>query len=431
LLSLEEWMDVKLLVKQGLSQREIARRTGLSRNTVARLVDQKHPAHYSRPARGSQLDPFKSYLLRRLEEAPLSAVRLREEIGPMGFSGSVDVVRRFLSAHRQEAKALARATVRFETPPGKQAQVDWAHVGSVPDAAGVPVKVYAFTMVLGFSRMLYVEFTTSMELPVLLACHQHAFAFFGGWTEEVLYDNMAQVKLPHSADWHPLFLDFAQHYGFLPRTCRVRRPRTKGKVERAISYLQDSFLLGRTFADLPDLQARGLHWLQHTANVRVHATTQRRPGDLFSEEKLTALATAVPYRLGARRLGKVSAEGYVHLAGSRYSVAPEHVGKEVLIEVVGPDDQRVRVRCGDLVLAEHRRAERPGLCIAAPEHVAAFWQLCMPPDVAAPEAKEPAPPAAPRRQAAPEVATTSLAIYAALADLDGALPASTREAALA
>src|SRR5205814_3487207 len=127
-------------------------------------------------------------------EYQLSSTRLLEEIRPMGYVGSVDVLRRFLKALRAEGRAQAKATVRFETPPGHQAQVDWAYCGSFPDSRGEPVKIYAFVMVLGFSRMLYVEFTTAMDLSTLLACHQQAFEFFGGWPRELLYDNMAQVK---------------------------------------------------------------------------------------------------------------------------------------------------------------------------------------------------------------------------------------------
>jgi transposase len=365
-------MDIKLLLKQGLSQREIARRTGLSRNTVARLAAQPTPRLYSRPAPGSILDPFKPYLRERFEAGPLSAVRLLEEIRPLGYSGGVHLLREFLATLRTEQRRRARATIRFETPPGEQGQVDWCHCGSFAGPLGEPVKVYAFVMVLGFSRMTYVEFTTSMELPELLHGHQAAFTFFGGCPRELLYDNMAQVKLPHSAQWNPLFLDFAQHYGFAPRTCRVRRPRTKGKVERTIGYLQENFLAGRSFADLAELNAQGQHWLEHTANVRVHATTGKRPVDLLPLEQLTPLAEVRPYPLGRRSARKVSAEGVVHLDRSTYSVPPDYVGKTVLVE---EGELQIRIRCDEMIIAEHRKAERPGQQVVAPEHAAALWRL--------------------------------------------------------
>jgi transposase len=371
MLTVEDWMDVKLLLKQGHSQRAAARLTGHSRNTVAKLVALPGGPP-PRKAPSSKLEPYQPYLERRFQECPLSAVRLLEEIRSMGYAGSIDLVRRFLARFRSQQRAVAKATVRFETPPGEQAQVDWCHCGTFADALGNPVKISAFVMVLGFSRMAYVEFTTSMELSELLRCHQHAFAFFGGWPREVLYDNMAQVRLPHSEQWNPLFLDFAQHYGFVPRTCRVRRPRTKGKVERAIGYLEGNFLAGRAFADLPDLNAQGRHWLDQTANVRLHATTGRRPVDLLTEEGLTPLAAVRPYPLGRKSVRQVTAEALVHLDRSTYSVPPEHVGQTVLVE---EGDLQLRIRCGDLVIAEHRRAQRPGEQVVDPEHSAARWKL--------------------------------------------------------
>jgi transposase len=403
MLKVEEWMDVKMLANQGHSARAIARMTGYSRNTIAKLLRQAAPEPFHVPPRPSKLDPFKPYLRQRLQECPLSAVRLLEEIRPMGFNGSLCVLQRFLATLRGEQRAQARATVRFETPPGRQAQVDWAYAGCFSDAAGQPVKIYIFVMVLGFSRMMYVEFTTSMELEQLLRCHREAFAFLGGWPKELLYDNMAQVMLPGRREWNPLYLDFAHYYGLLPHTCRVRRARTKGKVERMVDYVKDNFLLGRTFADLADLNAQGRHWLTHTANVRIHATTKQRPLDLLAAEGLTPYASLSPYRFLRRSVRQVSVEGFVHLDRSRYSVHPDHVGRTVLVE---EGEQRVIVRVGDLILAEHARAPQPGSCMAHPAHVAALWKLCLPPG------KEP-PPTGPGWQVTftEGVAQTPLSAY--------------------
>ena len=258
MLTVEAWMDVNVLKKEGLSAREIARRTGHSRNTIRRALEQKKPEVFRKPRRSSKLDRFKPYVEERYEECGLSAVRLLTEIRPMGYTGSERTLRRFLEGKRVTHRALSKLTVRFESPPGKQAQADWAHCGRHPDARGVAISIYAFVIVLGFSRMMYVEFTTAMNAFELLRCHINAFEFFGGWTEEVLYDNMAQVRLPDGS-LNPLFVDFASHYGFAIRTHRVRRPRTKGKVERMVEYVKDNFLNGRSFADLAELNAHTRH----------------------------------------------------------------------------------------------------------------------------------------------------------------------------
>lgn len=373
MLKLEAWMDIKDLHRQGHSIRTIAELTGLARNTVRRVLREQVPQPAKGRARASRLDLYKPYLEGRHAECALSAVRLLEEIRAMGYVGGIDVVRRFLRSLDRHARARAKMTVRFETPPGEQAQADWASCGHELDEVGRRRAVYAFVMVLSYSRMLYVEFTHSMVLTELIACHQRAFSFFGGWPRSVLYDNMKQVRLSPS-EWNPLFLDFINHYGVTPKTHRIRRPRTKGKVERMVHYLKDNFLNGRAFVDISDLRAQGRHWLDHTANSRVHATTGHRPCDLLAEEELTALSSIPAYQLAAVSERKVDAESFVRLGRSRYSVPPEYVGSRVIVE---RGEQRVVVRAGDLVIAEHSPAPRPGACMTQKEHVEALWRLSL------------------------------------------------------
>ena len=373
MLKLGAWMDIKDLHRQGHSIRTIAELTGLARNTVRRVLREQAPQPARRRGRASRLDPYKRYLEGRYTECALSAVRLLGEIKAMGYTGGIDVVRRFVRSLTPPARAQAKMTARFETPPGEQAQADWASCGHSMDEAGRRRAVYAFVMVLSYSRMLYVEFTHSMSLPELIRCHQRAFSFFGGWPRSILYDNMKQVRLSPS-EWNPLFLDFLNHHAVTPRTHRVRRPRTKGKVERMVHYLKDNFLNGRAFADMNDLRAQGQHWLDHTANSRVHATTGRRPCDLLAEEGLSRLGSIPAYRIAAVSERRVDAEGFVRLGRSRYSVPPEYVGSRVVVE---RGEQRVVVRSGDLIIAEHAPAPRPGACMAHKEHVEALWRLSL------------------------------------------------------
>lgn len=366
-------MDIRALRKEGHSIKAIARLTGFSRNTVRRVLREAGPSVFRAPGRPSRLDPFKAYVKERYESCALSAVRILGEIQPMGYTGSIWTLRRYLDGMKPERERLRRLTVRFETPPGKQGQADWAYCGRFPDLQGRLVPVYVFVMVLGFSRMLYTEFTWSMKLPWLIRCHLNAFDFFGGWPHEVLYDNMKQVRLG-PAELNPLFLDFARHYDLSIKTHRVRRPRTKGKVERMVYYVRDSFLNGRSFADFADLNAQGRHWLAHVANVRVHSTTQRRPIDLWPEEKLTSLASVAPYRLYEIAPRKAGFDGFVRFARSRYSLPPEYAGQMVL---VGKEGQRIVIRSGDMIVAEHAVAPKPGATVADPLHVKALWKLSL------------------------------------------------------
>ncbi len=371
MLGVDQLMDIHELRREGQSIRAIARLTGLSRNTVRRVLRGDHDLKRRAAARAGKLDPFKDYLRRRRRDLPLSAVRLLEEIRPMGYTGSLPTLRRFLATLEQQATRQRRLTVRFETPPGQQAQADWAYAGKLADAAGHPRPVYAFTFVLCYSRTLFVRFTTSMNLAALIDCHQQAFAYLGGWPRTILYDNRKQVRLGPGR-WNEAFLDFARHYGFTPKTHRAYRPRTKGKVERMVDYVKDNFLLGRTFADLEDLNGQGRAWLEQTANVRTHGTTRQRPVDLWPQEGLAPVGSVPAYRYLDPVRRTVSFEALVHYRGSRYSVPPAYAGQAV--EVAGCGGQIV-IRAGDLVLAEHREAARPGQCVVAREHLAELWKV--------------------------------------------------------
>lgn len=292
--------------------------------------------------------------------------------------------------------------MRFETGPGEQAQADWTYVQDIEGK-----KAYAFVLVLSFSRMLYVEMTGSMALPALLRCHQNAFAFFGGVPRRILYDNMAQVRQVASRALSPLMADFAAHYGFSVRTHRPYRPRTKGKVERAVGYVEDDFLRGRDFDTLQEANGHALTWM-HKANQRVHGTTGEKPAALFETEKpkLAPVGAVAPYVLGQRFSRKVDVEGFVQVARARYSVPPEYIGQQVIVAV---GEQKVTVRLGQTVVATHRPAERPGACVADPDHMAALWRKTVPQEVLEAAAAGQANPANARRdELAPQVRPLSV-----------------------
>jgi transposase len=369
----EDWMDIGLLHREGHSIKAIARMSGRSRNTIRTVVRQKTPRRRARAARASKLDPYKEYIKERFETCRLSAVRIHDEIRSMGYSGSVIVLRRYLRSLRPAAERAKKLTVRFETPPGKQAQADWAYCGRFADAVGRMIPIYVFVMVLSFSRMLFVRFTTSMKLAELIRCHLEAFAYFGGWPEQILYDNMKQVRLGREK-WNPLFLDFANHYGLVPKTHRIRRPRTKGKVERAVDYVKDNLLNGRSFDGVDHLNAQGLHWMDTTANVRIHGTTGEQPVILWRQEALTPVGAIMPYPVVEYVPRKANWESFVRFDRRRYSVPPAYAGKELL---VGQRGEQIIIRSGDCVVAEHRAGVRAGDCVADPEHIAALWTLTL------------------------------------------------------
>jgi len=371
----DQTMDILLLRKQGYSMRKIARESGHSRNTVRRIVREGAPRSFRTPVRASKLDAFKDYLRERFTEHGLSAVRLTEEIRKMGFEGSSRIVCRFLATLR--SKVPAQLTTRFETPPGEQAQADWAEAGRYQLPDGSSIRVFFFVMVLGFCRALYIEFTRSMRLETLIRCHQNAFAYFGGWPARILYDNMRQV-IVRPGMVNPRFRDFADYHGFDPKAHRPYRPRTKGKVERMVAYVKDNFLRGRIFHSLEDLNAQGRAWLDTSANVRIHATTGARPFDLLDQERphLSPVGAIAPYQIVHCVHRTVDAEALVRFDHVRYSVPALHAGARVEVEAAGGT---IRIRSNDLILAEHPRSFIRDARVEDPQHVAQRHALSVQP----------------------------------------------------
>ena len=349
LVGMEETLDIQALWRAGKSVSEIARVTGRNRRTIRRLIRQGAPSPRSPRLVSSKLDPFREYLLQRLlTDHVTNAAVLFDEIRERGYSGGRSILWEFLRPLRE--LAADRVTVRFETPPGKQAQVDWGTFRK----PGLK-RVQAFVLTLGWSRASYLDFTETQALPALLRCHEQAFHYLGGVPEEILYDRMKTVWLrnDHHGDpvFHPGLLDFAQHYGFQPRLCHARRPQTKGKVENGIGYVSKNFWPRVDhYAGATDLVPRAQRWLEVTANIRVHGTTGERPIDRLPHEQLRPLTGVPPYRALILERRRVARDCYLSYAGSWYSVPAEYAGREVWVRQT---DDRVIISAGDQVLADH------------------------------------------------------------------------------
>lgn len=242
MINLETKVEVKILLKQGLSIRKIAQELNLSRNTVRKALRESLTPPTARKERSSKLDPYKDYLQQRIKKADphfLPATILLREVQEQGYSGGISILKEYLQAFREQLKPQD-PLVRFETPPGHQMQVDWT-IFQKNSYLG------AFVAILGYSRRAYVEFVANEEEQTLLQCHERAFEYFGGVPKESLYDNMKTVVIQrdkHGQGKHGFqntFYDFAKHFGFMPRLCRPYRARTKGKVERFNRYLKESF----------------------------------------------------------------------------------------------------------------------------------------------------------------------------------------------
>lgn len=299
LVLLKHYLDV------GLSKAAIARQVGVSRRVIYHWIEtgqlerELSVAAGARQAapRPTKLDRYQALIGERLQTYPeLSAVRLLEECRAAGYTGGYSQLKAYVA--RLRPRPEPEPVVRFETAPGVQAQFDFAEV-RLPWG-----RRFALLVVLGYSRLLYVEFVARQTALTVMLGLERAFAAFGGVPREILFDQLKSVVV---ADHRPgggrllenaEFLRFAAHWGFRVRACRPYRAQTKGKVERPVGYLRRNFLYGRTFLGDADLADQTTRWLAEVANVRVHGTTGEPPALRFArdEQALLLPLAARPYR---------------------------------------------------------------------------------------------------------------------------------------
>lgn len=364
------WREVHRMAREEqLPIAEIARRLDLDRKTVRRCLKQDAWQPYQRPARtDTLLAEHADFMRERAPQVRYSAQVLYQELKQRGFLGSYDTVKRFVQPLRSAEALAERASVRFETAPGHQSQIDWG--SSRVHFRHQPVVLHMFVLTLGFSRRHFMEPTLNERVPQLLDAHEHAFDHFSGHTREHLYDRPRTICSPDGSGgvvWNPTFKSFASYWGFEPRLCRPYRARTKGKVESGVKYLKRNFLAGRSFVDLLDVREQWAQWNTTVADVRVHGTTHQPPLERFAEELPTLLPRAARpgFKLEAKHVRVVADDFLVSLDSNRYSVPFALIGHTVEVE---RRDGQVRVHHRGRVVATHAELTgRHGLTVL-PEH---------------------------------------------------------------
>ena len=336
MVKLREIVMIHDLKRQGLPIAAIARKVGLDRKTVSKYLNRglEAPVYGPRQKRPRLLEPYEDYLRERIARFPeLSGKRLLREIKGLGYEGGYTAVTDFLRDIRPlRPEGFER---RFETPPGKQAQVDFAAFKiAFEDAPDVVRMVWLFSMVLGHSRWLWGRFCTGQDLQTVLRCHIAAFEAMGGAPAEILYDRMKTAVIGEDAEgvvtYNSSLVALLNHYGAVPRACRPYRAKTKGKVERPFRYIRQDFFLGRVFRDMDDLNAQFDRWRGEIANPRKHATTGRIVDEAFGEEQARLIPLpAVRYSAVLTIERRVSHEGMISVGGNLYSV-PDTTRKRTL-----------------------------------------------------------------------------------------------------
>jgi len=371
-------VEIRFLARQGLSKTAIGKRLGLHRHTVRKYLSNPHAAG-KRRKRESIIDPFRPYLKARLDEYPdLSAVRLHREISGWDsptpaadllpaepYRGSVRTVRRHVAEIRPKPKRVYKP---IETLPGEQAQVDWGHFGYIY-IDGERKPLYGFSFVLSYSRMRYVEYTTSQNMPTFLGCHQRALQYIAGAPEQILYDNCKTVvsdRVGSVVQFNRDLQRFAAEYGFRPEACWIRDPESKGKVESSLKYVRRDFFYARPISDLATLNREVLRWCDEVANEKKHSATREVPSDRLNDER-KALAPLPERRVQifSQIERRVRKEATFTFETNQYSV-PHHLSRgSVLLHVFS---DRLEVYAGDELQCVHRRSSERGQLILNDEH---------------------------------------------------------------
>ncbi|ACY15396.1 IS21 family transposase [Haliangium ochraceum] len=348
----------------------IAQHLGVHHTTVQRVLTQAGLTPRMQVTRPSMAEPYIPFIVDTLSKYPrLCASRLFDMVRERGYPGGPDHFRRVVA--RLRPRPPAEAYLRLRTLPGEQAQVDWAHFDKVTIGAASR-RLYAFVMVLSWSRQIFLRFYLSAAMPCFLRAHVEAFDFFGGVPRVLLYDNLKSAVLDRVGDairFHPTLLELAAHYRYEPRPVAPARGNEKGRVERAIRYARDNFFAARSWTSVADLNEQALSWCTGLAAERPWPQERARcVGDVFAEERPRLLAlpdNAFP--CNERLEVHVGKTPYVRFDLNDYSVPHEHVRKTLVVDA---SLDLVRVLDGADVIATHARSWDRGQQVENPEHVA-------------------------------------------------------------
>jgi len=328
----------------------------------------------SPPVRASLADPYLGFVRETLEQYPrLRATRLYAMLQSRGYMGSVVQLRRAVARLRPQKR---EPFLRLHTLAGEQAQVDWAHFGQVM-VGRAQRALSCFVMTLSYSRALSLEFFFDQTMENFLRGHVHGFAAWGGQPRVILYDNLKSVVLERRGDqihFHPQLIELSGHYHFAARPCQVRAGNQKGRVERAIRYVRDSFWAGRRFTTLAECNRQAWLWRDEVAHQRRWPGGDHRSvAEAFAEEQPRLLPPA-QHAFPTERIVPVHTRKtiYVRFDQNDYSIPPEAVGRPLTLAA---NDITVRILDGQIELARHVRTYDRHQLVLDPAHQDAVLQL--------------------------------------------------------
>lgn len=362
----ETYSRIKQYQQEGLKVGQIAQKLERDPRTVERWLDEPQYRQRKKGDASSQLDGYKETIVSLIEKHPYTATQIYQRLQDEGYEGSYSLVKQYVRKIRPKRKP-AFLTLAFA--PGESAQVDWGIYKTI--AVGTTRrKLNFFVMVLCHSRMMYVAFTLAQSMEHFLACHQHAFEFFGGVPENMMIDNLKtgvlQRPLGQAIVFNPKYLDFAHHYGFSIKACGVRKGNEKGRVENAVGCVKKNFLNGLELTQFDALNPAAKSWMDDVANVRIHGETRKKPVDCLAED-LAMMRPVNPNVYDIARIENARSTKLfrVSLDSNRYSVPAEYASQPLVLKIY---PQRLCIYHQEKLIARHVRCFDRHQDIEDPDH---------------------------------------------------------------
>ena len=348
----------------------IARQLGIHHTTVDRVLSQSGLPKVERARRPSIVDPYHPLIIETLREFPtLSAARLCQMARERGYRGGESQFRAHVAQLRP--RPPAEAYLRLKTLPGEQGQIDWGQFGHV-QIGRARRPLMAFVMVLSYSRRIALRFYLNQRMDNFLRGHRMAFEAVGGVPKVLLYDNLRSAVLERRGNairFHPTLLELSGHYRFEPRPVAVARGNEKGRVERAIRYIRDSFFAGRRWTDLDDLNAQAEAWCTGVASERPWPDDRSMTvAEAFATEQPHLIPLSEnPFDCDEQVDVRIGKTPYARFDGNDYSLPHTQVR---CTRQVHASLTEVRILHAGEVIARHRRSFDKGQQIEDPAHIA-------------------------------------------------------------
>ena len=358
------------LFSLGWGKKKIAKELGISKKTVKHYLNKKEWQPYKKSIRHKKLDGLNEWLEKTFYLHKGNAAVVHQELMRQHqIKVNPSTVERAVKPFRQKLEAEAKATIRFETEPGKQMQIDF---GAITITIGNEAcKVHFFAAVLGYSRRQYLQVFKHQRQIAWFKGIEGAFRHFGGITEQILIDNARALVHKHNPltreiVFNDKFHAFASYWKFTPKACAPYRARTKGKDESTVKYIKKNAIAGREFASWEDLEKHMDWWLHEVSDVRIHGTTFEKPIDRFLRDEKSVLKSIEdkPPFCQARELNRiVQYDACIELDYNFYSVPWQLIKKQVAVQIIEPEIKifygNEEVACHAICYGKRQRLTKP------------------------------------------------------------------------